>query len=167
MASADLTAARLREVLHYDPETGLFTWLVDTHRRRKGFPAGSKRPDGYFHIGIDGGRYLAHRLAFLYMTDQWPEFQADHENVRPSDTRWCNLRPATASQNQQNKRVYKNNRCGFRGVFKKRNRWGAKLMINRKTINLGYFKTPEEAAAARLNGERKYFTHSPACKPQM
>ena len=91
-----LTYERLRELLHYDPETGAFTWIKSTYRKgQPGTPAGclSKRL-GYILIGIDKRLYYAHRLAFLWMTKQWPEKEVDHINLDKADNRWANLRPA-------------------------------------------------------------------------
>jgi len=100
-----LTAERLREVLHYDPETGAWTWLVAPRKGRSyvGQRAGALKDDGYRIIGIDGVRYRSNRLAWLYMTGAWPEADVDHrDRASRGDDRWTNLRAATRSQNQGN-----------------------------------------------------------------
>src|ERR1035437_5724966 len=98
-----LTQEKLKELLHYDPETGLFTWKNTRHNAVKiGAIAGYWRKDGYVGIYVLGHHYLAHRIAWLYMTCEWPEFEIDHENRKYSDNRWKNLREATHLQNMHN-----------------------------------------------------------------
>lgn len=115
----DLTAERLRKLLHYDPETGEFTRL---HDRGKRFKAGSvsgclDHSTGYWRVRIDDCLYHGHRLAFLYMTGEWPKHEVDHMNGRRSDNRWSNLRDVASSVNQQNqRRARADNKCGDLGV---------------------------------------------------
>lgn len=146
-ARKPLTAERLRQLLHYDPETGIFRWLVNRGRLAKaGDIAGG--PDGYGYIGImvDGRSYRGHRLAWLWM-EGWVPDEIDHEDTMKSNNRWKNLRPATSSQNMANKRLRSDNKSGIAGVYWYRwtNRWAA--TVGRHTI--GYFKTREEAHEAR------------------
>jgi hypothetical protein len=102
-----LTAERLRELLHYDPDTGDFTWRTARKRIPAGAIAGTVER-GFRRITIGGGRhgprYSAHRLAWLYMTGAWPNGYLDHINRDPDDNRFANLRLATNSQNQANTR---------------------------------------------------------------
>jgi hypothetical protein len=86
----ELTAERLRELLNYDPDTGVFTWRVrPVHSHRVGDIAGSVRTTrGYRLIGVAGRVYKAHRLAWLYMMGEWPKDQIDHINRDPSDNRF-------------------------------------------------------------------------------
>ena len=108
MAKADLTAERLRELLHYDPETGVFTWKIRTSNRVKvGSIAGVIDPNGYIRIRLDGRLHQAHRLAWLYMAGQWPAIHIDHINGEKAYNRWCNLREATHAQNMQNYELFK------------------------------------------------------------
>jgi hypothetical protein len=153
-----LTAERLREILHYDPATGVFTWLAPVGNRACGAPAG-RLSHGYIGIQIGGKRYLAHRLAWLYVTGEWPSDQVDHINLDRSDNRWCNLRPAGQSQNMGNTRVYCNNTSGFKGVSweKGRRKWDARVLVKGKNIHLGYFDAPHLAYAAYCLAARKYF----------
>lgn len=146
----ELTQARLKELLHYDPETGHFTWAL---RRRSCIPgqrAGYTRHDGYVCIRIDGQLYLAHRLAWLWMTGGWPANDLDHINVNSNDNRWCNLREATRAQNLCNTRRRADNASGYKGVFwdNSRQRWVARIHVGGKPKHLGSFATAELAHAA-------------------
>lgn len=162
-----LNAERLRELLNYDPETGIVSWKIDRARIKAGTPAGGPNDQGYILLRVDGHAIRAHRVAWAVMTGEFPEHQIDHINRIRSDNRWINLREATHSENHQNLVVRKDCRHGFRGIeLHSSGLWKARLSINKKRIILGYYKTPEEAYAARIAGELKYFTHSPVCGPQ-
>lgn len=164
MATAILSAARLRELLHYDQETGVFTRKVRTSARiRVGDVTGTPRPDGYLTIRVESKSYLAHRLAWLYVHGNFPLFQIDHINHVRSDNRITNLRDVTPSQNQHNQqRAHATNKsCGLLGVtlVKSENRWIARIYVNDKPQHIGSFKTPEAAHAAYL--KRKSEIHHP------
>ena len=143
------TAQRLRELLAYDPATGIFTWRV-SRGGAKGRAAGHLDRDGYLRVMIDGAQYYAHRLAWLYMTGEWPANQMDHKNGETGDNRFVNLREATRSQNQKNVRTHRDNASGFKGVVldKPNKRWRAKIDHAGRTHFLGYFATAAEAHAA-------------------
>ena len=152
----ELTAERLREVLQYDPETGVFTRLVDRGGRKVGVVAGSVTGHGYTSIQIAGVRYLAHRLAFLWMTGEWPIDDVDHINGVAGDNRWSNLRPATRAENMQNqRRAQSNNKLGLLGVCRDGNRFSARIKVDGQRIHLGLFATPEQAHAAYLDAKRR------------
>ena len=163
MSPADkLTAAGLRELLTYNPETGVFTWNV--HRGRRyvaGKQAGTIQDSGHRVIEIDGRAYGAHRLAWLWMTGEWPTHEVDHRFSEPDDNRWERLREATHAQNTCNRRVGRNNTSGFKGVHmqKSTGRWIALIGKSGKRHHLGIFDTPEDAhaayvaAAERLHGD--------------
>lgn len=142
-----LSLKRLQDVLTYDTSTGLFWWRVSPARPVKaGAVAGSIGKDGYRVIGIDGRVYLAHRLAFLYMTGAFPVAEVDHINGDRADNRWQNLRPATRAQNEHNKGA--RNRLGVKGVSRNHNGFKARIWVNGKDQHLGYFATIDEAKAA-------------------
>lgn len=148
-----LTQERLKEILHYNPATGLFTWLVRPgkfSRRRIGDIAGYSRPDdGYVTIRIDGRGYYGHRLAFLYMTGKFPDHDGEHKNTDGSDNRWENLREATRSQNLANTKVKRNSVTGVKGVsIHHSGKYKARILLNGKPVNLGHYDTIEFAAAA-------------------
>ena len=155
-----LTAGHLREILNYDPETGVWKWIARTARCiHIGDVAGSMKGQGYWQIQIDGHNYFAHRLAWLYMTDEWPTCQIDHINLDRADNHWTNLREATASQNRANIRPQINNTSGFKGVsWKKRsNWWETQIEVNGKGIYLGHFDCPAAAHFAYIVAAEKYF----------
>lgn len=160
MAASSLTAERLRELLHYDPETSLFTWRNDAGRWgriKAGSVAGSPNEDGYIRIGIDGGLYRAHRLAFLYMTGAWPTADVDHKFGIRSDNRWSEIRDATHAQNLQNRRSPQaNSKSGLLGVSWHNGRPRAQIRVGGIPVHLGYFDTPELAHAAYLEAKARH-----------
>ena len=94
----------LRELMHYDSETGVFTWLKPTGRRvAKGSEAGCISGKGYRVIRIHGVQYNASNLAWLYMTGAWPTGEVDHKNRCRGDNRWGNLRDVSRQKNAENK----------------------------------------------------------------
>ncbi len=144
-----LTADRLRHLLFYDPDTGMFTWLnpLGTVAKR-GDPAGAKPDHGYIRLRVEGRLYKAHRLAWLYVYGKFPDAEIDHINRDGLDNRIGNLREATRSQNMMNGIARKNNKAGVKGVHRKGGRWVASICKNSKPISIGYFLTKEEAAEA-------------------
>ena len=148
--SKHLTRERLRELLDYDPLTGLFVWKSDMKNGTKvGNVAGTVR-NGYIDIGVDGKQRGAHRLAFLWMTGRWPKDKVDHENGVSTDNRWKNLREANSQQNSCNAKLAKNNNSGFRGVSRHSmcSKYQARIKVCGKTYFLGLYETAEEAAQA-------------------
>lgn len=158
---SNLTAERLRDFLHYDPDTGVFTWIARPSRAvSAGTIAGCPNEHGYRLIQFGGKIYQAHRLAWLYMTGEWPKDQIDHINRTPGDDRWCNLREADGTQNQANQNRSRNNTVGYKGVTidrKRRNPYKATITVRGRCFNLGRFATPEEAHSAYCAAARKHF----------
>ena len=149
MGKSALTAERLREVLRYEPETGLWLWVVSRGGTKIGAVAGTPH-DGYVRIKIDGCLYLAHRLAWFWMTGEWPEFEVDHEDLDRANNRWKNLRHATDSQNRANTKAFSNNKSGFKGVswHARIGKWMVSISVNRKKTHLGYFDCPAAGSFA-------------------
>lgn len=155
-----LTQERLKELLDYNPETGLFTNKIDRGRRaKKGNVAGIFHVStGYWHIKINNKSYKAHRLAFLWMEGYFPENCVDHIDRDRSNNKWNNLREVSISCNNKNCNIYKTNTSGITGVhfYKKYKKWLAYIVFNSKTKNLGYFDELIDAAKARWEAEVKY-----------
>jgi len=146
-----LTAEKLRELLSYDPDTGLFTWRKRTSNRvTAGSVAGHPcRRDGRLMIGIGGKVYLAHRLAWLHVHGTMPK-EIDHVDGDPTNNRLNNLRECSHAQNQKNLKRAKHNTSGFKGVHYHRGagKWRARIQSDGKTKSLGLHQTPEAAHAA-------------------
>ncbi|MFZ4072102.1 MAG: HNH endonuclease signature motif containing protein [Caulobacterales bacterium] len=146
-----LTAAELREILTYDPETGVFTRRIQTCNNHKvGDVCNTVANNGYVLIGVKSKRWYAHRLAWLYVHGTWPDGQIDHINGVRTDNRISNLRTATQSQQNGNQRIHDRNTSGRRGVSwcKKRQMWRAYIRPTTGQKHLGYFTNLDDAAAA-------------------
>lgn len=153
-----ITVERLREVLAYDPETGVFTWKVtNSNRAPAGTRAGRVATHGYRRIRIDGTEYAEHRLAWLYMTGNWPEPETDHRDGDPANNRWSNLREATRSQNTANRRLAAD-RTLPKGVSRSANgkRFVAQFVHQRVVRYLGTFDTASDAHAAYMFAARDH-----------
>lgn len=149
----DLTQERLRYVVSFDADTGIFTRLTKAAQCvTLGEVAGGLDTQGYVRINIDGKKYLAHRLAWLYEKGTWPRSCIDHINGDRKDNRMKNLREASHSQNMQNQSM-KNGSVGtcYHKAIKK---WQSYIYVNRRQIQLGYFETQEQAHSAYLNARR-------------
>lgn len=150
-----ITHNRLLEVLDYSKTTGDFTWRIPKKRIICGTCAGSAHGEGYIEIGIDHQRYLAHRLAWFYVTGKWPAKDVDHKNHIRNDNRWKNLRRATRSQNLQHCVKSANRSSRFIGVSydKDRSKWCAYVSLNKngklRCLHVGRFSTEDAAARAR------------------
>lgn len=146
-----IAAERLRELIAYDPITGVFQWKVDRgFTARAGRVAGCLHQD-YWRIKIDYQPYQAHQLAWLYVHGVWPTYEIDHLNEVKTDNRIVNLADKTRSQNMHNiSGPRRTNTTGFRGVKAKGHRWQARICIDGKPCHLGTFNTPEKAYEAYL-----------------
>ena len=146
---------RVRELLDYDPETGLFTWKVNRGSAKVSCVAGSKNSKGYLLIEIDRKKCQAHRLAWLFCYGSWPKNMIDHVNGDRTDNRVNNLREATVDQNLQNlHKAYKTSSTGLLGVCKHAcGKFQANIRIPGKRLYLGLFNTPEEAHRAYIKAK--------------
>lgn len=156
-----LTQERLKELFHYDPDTGVFIGLKPRGKRTDvvGVPAGGDS-HGYTVICIDYVHYRAHVLAWFYVHGEWPTHEVDHKNRKRSDNRISNLRLATHQQNMRNNRVCPTRTTsGVLGVAwdSANKKWRAHVSLGRRMKCLGRYKTIEEALAARIEGEKKYY----------
>lgn len=146
---SELTQDRLMELLDYDKETGNFKWKKTRSRFAvAGGIAGGPHPEGYSCIGIDGKKYLAHRLAWLFVHGGMPLGDIDHINGIRNDNRICNLRTATRAQNLWNSTKKKGALSEFKGVSKHFDRWHAQIFHNGERVSLKYFDNEIDAAKA-------------------
>lgn len=151
-----ITADQLKQLLSYDPATGIFTWRVRRNQNAiVGSVAGAVNTGGYIQIRVLGRKYAASHLAFLYMTGGWPIDQIDHINREPADNRWANLREASHAENCMNRRTRSDNTSGIKGV--KQTRFGtyeASIGYHGEKIYLGTFPTLVQALSVRRTAER-------------
>jgi len=154
-----ITLQKLKSVVRYEPETGIFR-----NQARRGHLApdaicGSPNGLGYIVVTIGRKHFLAHRLAWFYTYGTWPPEQIDHINLIRSDNRLENLRLASQRENQQNKPRYKNNTSGVKGVswHRKNRNWRARIKVGEKYLHIGSFASKEEAAAAYAAAAERYF----------
>jgi hypothetical protein len=147
---ATLTAEELRDILSYDPETGYFLWKKHRLKNKIGTRAGRLHmPDGYRLININGIAFYEQRLAWLYVTGEWPVFIVDHDNENKADNRFHNLKDVSWSGNNIKRQLHLRNTSGETGVsLHKCGRWRAALWFNGRQVYHKLFSTKEEAAAA-------------------
>jgi len=154
-----LTRARLRELLRYNKRTGEFHWRKESRRVDKGQLAGCLDRERYWVIWIGRRNYPAHQLAWLYVMGTWGRPTIDHRDGNPANNRWSNLRLATHSQNNANRRRPRHNTSGFKGVSydRQRQQWKATICKDGHTMCLGWFDTPQAAHRAYVKAARKLF----------
>lgn len=161
---SSLTHKELKELLHYDPETGVFTWLKFRGRTaKKGWRAGSRVARQYYRvIVIKQKHYPEHRLAWFYIHGEWPKGDIDHINGLPYDNRICNIRDVTTQENCQNqRRVRSDNRSGLMGVTScPTGKYAAYVTVRGNRIYLGRYDTAQEAHKAYIKGKRKHHEFS-------
>lgn len=155
-----LDADRLRRMVNYDSDTGIMTWRERKRARIIGAEVGTTLARGYVSVVINYRKYMLHRLVWLYVYGQWPTGWLDHRNGNPSDNRIDNLREATPSQNQYNRRRNRNNKSGCPGVYWQPNRKKWMVQIkgpNGKSVYVGRFNKKDDAYTARRDAEQKYY----------
>jgi hypothetical protein len=161
----NITQEMLHALLHYNEATGIFTWRVKgSSRSPAGSTAGTKNTLGYVVFKIAGTLFYAHRLAWLYMTGEWPTKGIDHKNGIRGDNRFSNLREADQSQNSENLPMKRKNSeypIGV-GFQKKLNKFRARITKNQKNYTLGFFDSPEAAHKAYLEAKKVIHTFNPA-----
>lgn len=154
----ELTVERAKELLNYDPLTGIFTWRIGRRGASKDAPAGCKRKDGYVTMEVDGERHYCHRLAWVISYGAWPIEQIDHINGDPSDNRLSNLREASNTLNSQNQRRPRpSNKVGYLGVswHKCCESFRATIAVQGKQHHLGLFATAADAHQAYIKAKRR------------
>lgn len=157
-----LTQERLKEVLHYDSGTGIFTWI----KKKKGRRVGAKKSKhgnsrGYLLIGISGKNYAAHRLAWLYVHGKMPLAQIDHIDHVRSNNSIDNLREVTAKTNSRNSKIHINNKSGMSGVHwcKSKEKWAVTICGGGSKVWGGRFDDYFEAVCRRKSLELEYGFH--------
>lgn len=158
----ELTQEKLKELLTYEPETGLFRWNVTRGGAKKHEVAGAIHPPNYIRICVCRKAYLAHRLAWFYVYGAWP-VEVDHINQIKNDNRITNLREVTRSENLQNRGILSSNSSGRKGVSldAKSGKWKAQIQINGVNKSLGFYSTIESADIAYQRAAEKLHTHRP------
>ena len=154
-----LKIKELKEIFQYDATNGDFIWKIKPCRKVKiGSGAGSfHKPTGYVIITYNGYKIKAHRLAWAFIYNEWPEFDIDHINNIRHDNRQINLREATRQQNAFNRSLGKTNKSGIKGVYfiPKSNKWAGTVWFNYKRHYLGSFSTPEDAENAVISKRKE------------
>ena len=156
----DLTQQRLRELLDYNPLTGVFVWrVVRGGPSKDGNEAGCVMGNGYVRITVEKRSYAAHQLAWFYMTGEWPPSEVDHINLIRSDNSWANLRLATLSQNRANTGKRSHNTSGFKGVsfHPGTQKWRAIIAKDGTRHSLGLFSSPDLAGEAYARKANELF----------
>lgn len=157
-SKATPTAEEIRSIFHYDPVTGLFTYRVSRGPRKAGDVSGTLSKDGRTVLNYLGQLYQAHRVAWVYMTGEWPKFEIDHRDSKPLNNAWSNLRDVTSTVNKQNMREAPKSKkyspllgaqwCAQIG------RWKSSIRASGKLRHLGTFDTDVEASEAYLKAKR-------------
>lgn len=155
-----LSHEALLETVEYDEFTGAFIWKKTKCSKFVGARADHPTRNSYSVVTINRCRYLAHRLAFLYITGSFPSGEVDHINRVRSDNRFSNLRDISRAENMQNVGIRHRAISGFQGVSERLdiasgNKWRAMITKNKKKIHLGYFATKEDAHAAYILAKQK------------
>lgn len=150
-----MTNAELKQILEYDPDTGIFKWIDKRFGIREDMIAGSANDRGYINISINYKRFLAHRLAWFYFYDYWPKSQIDHINGIRGDNRIINLREATARDNNLNRGSHRNGKLTGAHYNKKDKRWASTIKIKGIRTWLGNYKTEQEAHLAYIKAHDK------------
>lgn len=154
-----LTHQRLLEILQYDSETGVFTCRSSGFRRKAGDIAGrAGKPHlsrgrmivPYWRISVDGKSYSRSKLVWFYVTGQFPDFEIDHRDTDSFNDRFSNLRRATRALNNANRRVFKNNKAGCKGVHYRSDmgKFRAMISVDGRNRSLGHFDTEQAASKA-------------------
>lgn len=152
-----ITQEYLKSILDYNKNTGVFIWKISKQRLRAGSVAGWVNPKGYSSIQINGKKYQAHRLAWLYVYGSLP-ICIDHIDGFPNNNKINNLREATSQQNSFNRKISKSNTSGIKGLtwHKKLNKWQAVIGLNGVNKYLGCFLDKELAKIVIIEAREKY-----------
>ena len=151
-----ITQERLRYLFEY--KDGALIWKRDTINTKAGDIAGGlNKASGYRSIGVDGVRYLLHRLIYLFHNNELPRC-LDHIDCNPLNNHIENLRPTTHSQNQQNTKLRVDNKSGVKGVNWREDigKYRTYISLKGKRILLGNFKDIKLAEKTVREARIKY-----------
>jgi hypothetical protein len=156
-----VTQDRLKELLEYDCGSGNLFWRESRKRIVAGAVAGAVLKDGYVCIRLDGVRYIAQKLIWLYTTGAFPTKEIDHINRDRADNRLVNLREVTHAENMQNRSYTCRSISKMKGVtlYARTGKWRAQICVNGNAKHLGYFRSKEDASAAYTKAADLFFTH--------
>lgn len=172
----ELNQEIVKELLDYNPETGILTWkerdikwFKKTSKRSPEWKANnwnsknagnqaftSENSFGHKEGRIFGNHFLSHRIIFLWMYGRWP-VGIDHLNRIPNDNRIVNIQECTQEVNMKNKGLQSNNKTGKAGIrLTKNGKYRATINVNKNTKHLGYFASFNEACRIREKAETEY-----------
>jgi hypothetical protein len=161
MASPSLAQSQLKDLIHYDPDTGVFTNRFSRSNKINTEADRFHSASGYKRISVNNVRYTSHRLAWFYMYGVWPKGNLDHINRVKDDNRLINLREVTGSQNCQNTGLRSDNTSGHKGISwsNGHRKWQAQIKANGVYLYLGRFINLDDAIAARKQAEEQLHSH--------
>ena len=153
-----LTQEYLKSILHYDLDTGIFTWKVNKSKRSKIGNVAGYLDNGYVRIEINNIQYRAHRLAWLYVYGEMPKSLIDHIDGNRSNNKISNLREATYQANSENYKTPRTNKSGVKNVswYKGLNKWVVSINIKKTKKTIGYFEDLELAELVAVEARNKY-----------
>jgi hypothetical protein len=163
MATDLITQDRLKYLLTYNPDTGVFTRKTKFRNLAANSVVGCVGAGGYLQCSLDSKMYKMHRLAWLYVYGRWPADQIDHINHIVTDNRINNLREVSCAENHQNRARRTKSSSGYLGVgwHKRDCCWQAHIEIGGKRHHLGYYARLPDAINARKNAEIKHHPTRP------
>lgn len=159
MRAIPISESLLKENFSYEPETGVFSRKTSKHGWRIGRVPHAKESK-YIRIWFSGRHYMAHRLAWLYMTGEWPEMDIDHINGDGRDNRFKNLRAVPHAINCKNMALNRRNKHGIVGVgWVEKERFWRVNICDKKQSHIGCYRDFFEACCARKSAEIKLGFH--------
>ncbi len=162
---SDITQCKLKELLNYCPHTGVFTWIKKVNSKTYvGLVAERKDKEGYAMVMVLGKNYRQHRLAWFYMTGQWPKKHLDHKNGVRDDNRFCNLRECDEQDNNRNRGLSIVNTSGVSGVSFQQGKWCVRVRLNKHVRRFfGYYDDIELAELVANSVRDKYHKEFSLC----
>lgn len=161
----ELNLSRLKELLDYNPDTGVFRWKKSVNSKTyDGLIPARKDKDGYLMVMVDSRNYRQHRLAWFYMTGLWPEKHLDHKNGVRDDNRFSNLRECDEQNNNRNRGLSRLNTSGVSGVSFQQGKWVVRIRLNKFIRGFfGYYDDIELAELVANSVRDKYHKEFSLC----